>query len=325
MLNIGDKICRNIQEQVAYNSKCIQAIKDYLDGLEISDSLIVLTSSSGSLTAEEMAVAQKKVAFIYLNGELYVKSEDVVPSSYIFRQVKLKATEVGSAYYEIGGSKIVVTIGTATYAQSDEVVITVYSKSQVDSIVANIMAIKANVADVYTKTAVDLLLAGKADLSGANFTGDVTARTLSSNQAEYEANFNVYNLPAGLSIKDSSYKAFKVINNVLWIIAVLWIENTTESVVSGSFTLYNNNVPSNIGSKIYKADGTNLTSASPAGLAREICDIPTMFKMRVGNPQNIYSRITSPSENRLDVSISNVQVDANDEALVSIRCPIILL
>lgn len=271
MLNIGNKVYRNMQEQVAYNSECIQAIKDYLDGLEYSDSLIVLTSSSGSLTAEEMAVAEKKVAFIYLNGELYVKSEDVIPSSYIFRQVKLKATEVGSAYYEIGGSKIVVTIGTATYAQSDEAVITVYNKSQIDSIVANIMAVKANVADVYTKTAVDLLLAGKANLSGADFTGAVTAPTFEQTSPNYTTSFNFISGTADIQITNA-YNRLIVVNGVLYAIANIKMKNISGATKNiggawGGTPYVSVSLSPNIASKIYDIDGV---SAHDAGTNRKL-------------------------------------------------------
>ena len=323
MLNIGNKVYRNMQEQVAYNSECIQKIKEYLDGLEYSDSLIVLTSSSGSLTAEEMAVAEKKVAFIYLNGELYVKSEDVVPSSYIFRQVKLKATEVGSAYYEIGGSKIVVTIGTATYAQSDEVVITVYSKSQVDSIVANIMAIKANVADVYTKTAVDLLLAGKADLSGANFTGDVTAPTLEQANANATLDTTI-TPPTGCVVDSNSFAAMKVVNGVLYVIFEARISNNTGASVTDNVSYTTTNIPVKYSSKIFRKDGTKVSEAYVS--SSTVCNFEAVTLVEnSGSRQIVGGILSSYSANRIGGYIPNVTIPDGKYIDVAYRFPIILL
>lgn len=179
----------------------------------------------------------------------------------------------------------------------------------------------ANIGDVAISGDLVAQGEGKGNISA---TGSITGKTIFSTEAEYTQEFSVYGLPEGLSIASSSFKAFKVIHNVLYLIAALKVENNTENQISGGFLLYANNIPSEIGSKIFKVDGTNITVES-TGSDREICDVPALYKRNVGNPETIYSRIASPAVNRMDASISNIVVDANSYSIVSIRVPIILL
>lgn len=161
MLNIGKKKYRNLQEQVGYNTEEIEKIKDLIDGIVIDDKLVVIDSASGSLSEAQMEVLDGPLAFISYNEKVYLKTSESA-TELVFKAIDIKAKEIGSAYFNVGGSKVVITIATKVYAVSDDLIITSYSKDQIDSIINNIMA----------------LLNGKASLSGATFSGPVDIPTL---------------------------------------------------------------------------------------------------------------------------------------------------
>ena len=190
MLNIGNKVYRNLQEQVAYNTECIKKLDEYLDGVTIEDKLVVIENDSGTFTDEELVILSGPLAFISNGSRVWMKDSETLVQ-FVFKAIDIVSTEVGSAYCNVGGSKIVVNREDGSYNTSSDTIISVYNKSQMDSIVANIMAVKANVSDVYPKTQtysqaeVGSLLALKADLAGANFTGPITAPNITENMSGY--------------------------------------------------------------------------------------------------------------------------------------------
>lgn len=161
MLVIDNKKYRNMQEQVAYNAEEIERINKYLDGIDLKDKLIIIDSTSGELSDDDMLIAQSPLAFISNGSTVYIKaSED--QDEILFRACDIVATEVSNAYFNVGGSKIVVTKLTKEFALSSDAIITTYSKSQIDSI-----------------------LSGYAPLSGANFIGPVTSPSIIENMNGY--------------------------------------------------------------------------------------------------------------------------------------------
>ena len=158
-LNIGKKVYRTLQEQVGYNSERIEQIADYLDGLDVQDSVIVLEGLS-PLNSEQMKVAEQPLAFIVYNEAIYLKTKEDATYYYFEKMLKMEL----NTYVTLSSAVIQVTkLNGATGITTSSV--NVYSTSQVDTS----LGLKANV------TYVDTELAKKANLSGADFTGGITA------------------------------------------------------------------------------------------------------------------------------------------------------
>ena len=164
MLSIGNKKYRNLQEQVAYNTECIQELAKAIDGITLEDKLVIIANDSGTFTEEEMTVLNGPLAFISDGSKVWLKQSETA-SEFVFKAIDIVATEQGGTHYNVGGSKIVVTRATRAYVTSDDVIIVTYNKSQMDS-----------------------LLALKADLSGADFTGAITAPTITEIMSGYSFN-----------------------------------------------------------------------------------------------------------------------------------------
>ena len=253
MLNIGNKKYRNLQEQVAYNTECIKKLDDYLDGITIEDKLVVIESDSGTFTDEELVILSAPLAFISNGNRVWMKDSETLVE-FVYKAIDIKATEVGSAYFNIGGSKIVVNRETGAYNTSSDTIITTYSKSQIDSIVNNIMA---SIND-------------KASLSGATFTGAVLAPTFSQSQANYSIPFS---FPSNASFEITNvYNRFEVINKSLHVICNIKLKNisgVTQTLGAewGSILYLIVNLDHSIAQKIIDFDGI---SAGEVGTDRKI-------------------------------------------------------
>lgn len=206
MLNIGNKKYRNLQEQVAYNTECIQELAEAIDGITLEDKLVIIANDSGTFTDEEMTVLNGPLAFISDGSKVWLKQSETA-SEFVFKAIDIVATEQGGTHFSVGGSKIVVTRATRAYVTSDDVIITTYNKTQIDS-----------------------LLALKADLSGANFTGAVTAPTFKQSQYNYTKSFNLVST-ASITV-NNIYNRFVEINNVLHIIVNITLTNNSGSPVT---------------------------------------------------------------------------------------------
>ena len=171
MLSIGNKKYRNLQEQVGYNTECIKKLDEYLDGIRVEDKLVVIESDSGTLTNEELVVLSGPLAFISNGSRVWMKDSETLVE-FVYKAIDIKADEVGSVYYNIGGSKIVVNRETGAYNTSFDTIVTTYNKDQIDSIVANVMATKADKSELSSG------LALKADVAGQAFTGPITAPSI---------------------------------------------------------------------------------------------------------------------------------------------------
>lgn len=173
MIKIDGIAKRNLQEQVGYNSEQIDKIFELLDGLNVQDNLIKLTASSGTLTAEEMAVVSKDVAFIIYNNNLYIKTTTSA-TEYTFKQVALSATDQGT-YNILQSFRIVITRANGAYLYSSNTVLSLYNKSEMDSL----LGAKAD------SSALTSGLALKANIAGQAFTGEITAPSIIENMSGY--------------------------------------------------------------------------------------------------------------------------------------------
>lgn len=172
MLVIGNKKYRNLQEQVGWNTEQIEKIFQFLDGINVSDNVVVVTDISTPLTTEELEIVNREVAFIVYNGELYFKKNQ--DASYIYFDIVFKVS--GSTVITLASSEITVTKSNGALGIVNSSVST-YSKSEVDSL----LSAKANTSYV------DSQLALKANLSGANFTGAITGPSIIEDMVGYSA------------------------------------------------------------------------------------------------------------------------------------------
>ena len=255
-LDIDNKIYRNMQEQVAHNASNIQKIKEYLDGIQFEDKLVVIDAISGNISDEELAILMKPLAFISYNNGVYIKASES-STEIVFKLCGISASEVGSAYFNLGGEKVVVNKSTKAYVVQSDPIITTYSKSQIDSIIANINALKANVSDVYTKAQSESALALKANLAGADFTGAVTAPTLAQSVANYEIALHFYE-PTDLTI-NQIYSKLKIVNGIIHIVVCFEVKNNSGAPKSfQSIYADFSNLPENVRKLIYDIDGKTL-------------------------------------------------------------------
>lgn len=174
MLNIGNKTYRNLQEQVAYNTECIKKLDEYLDGVTIEDKLVIIANDSGTFTDDELTILSGALAFIADGDKVWIKEGETL-TELVYKAIDVVATEISSTYFNIGGSKIVINKTTGAYATSSDSIINVYDKDQIESIITNINSTKADKTE----------LLDKANLSGANFTGSITAPSIIENMSGY--------------------------------------------------------------------------------------------------------------------------------------------
>ena len=240
MLNIGNKKYRNIQEQVGYNTECIKELAEAIDGITLEDKLVLIANDSGTFTAEELDILSLPLAFISNGSRVWIKDSESA-SEFIYKAIDIKADEVGSAYFNVGGSKIVVTRATGAFVISDDIIIVTYSKSQIDTIVAS----KANASDVYpktqtySKTEVDNALGDKANLTGANFSGPITAPSIIQNTTGFVLNSTALQSGCFVSVVQNGNKVTFVFSGTLT------VDTGNPNIVLGAFT-----IPAEVGAKM---------------------------------------------------------------------------
>ena len=145
-INIGTRKYRNLQEQVAYNTEQIEEI---LDSYNLYDNVLKL-SSLDPLNAEQLAIINKDISFIIYNYEIYYKKSVSGDDIYFAKIVDVTETTV-------------ITITTPILAvnyPTGVLTLTNYNSVTLSSVTIN------------------SLLSGKADLSGAAFTGAITAPSI---------------------------------------------------------------------------------------------------------------------------------------------------
>lgn len=127
-LNIGNKVYRNLQEQVGYNSVRIDNIEKLLDGINIQENLINVPDLSYVLTEEDLEVASKEVAFIFYNDNVYIKRNQENGIAYFDIIFKINSSTVIS----FESSEIEVTMSSGTLSLS-ELEVSTYSASVIDN------------------------------------------------------------------------------------------------------------------------------------------------------------------------------------------------
>lgn len=164
------KICRSLPEQVAANLENIEAIAKILDGLNVHDNVVVIDDITVPLTADELEIVRKEVAFLVYQGQVYLKKTENSTDVYF----DLVFSITGTTVLTFNSKEIDVVISTGALTLTTNSVST-YSKLQLD----NSLALKADL------TYVDAQIALCAKLAGANFTGPITASSIIENMSGY--------------------------------------------------------------------------------------------------------------------------------------------
>ena len=230
------KVCRNLPEQVAENLNKIQEIIHFLDGVNIQDNLVVIADLSQILTAAELEIVERPVAFVYYNDQLYIKKNEDSGNAYFDNVFSLTAS---ASQIDFASNEIAVDLSTGALSMTSATA-TTYPKSQIDS-----------------------LLAAKADLAGATFTGAVKALTLEQDQANYSLDatptLSSGDIANGLTLTPV-YNRFEVIGNALYLVSINIVNNpTAASVAFGSLTSTASSIDPVIGSKIYDINGQKVS------------------------------------------------------------------
>lgn len=221
MLSIGNKKYRNLQEQVGYNTECIQKLAEAIDGITLEDKLVIIANDSGTFSENEMTVLSGPLAFISDGSKVWLKQSET-PTEFVFKAIDIIATEQGGTHYNVGGSKIVVTRATRAYVTSDDVIIVTYNKSQMDS-----------------------LLALKANLSGADFSGPITATSITEIMAGYGF---IPETPSNWTLEYVYASAVKTGNKITFVLSL----NLTKSAGASNFpAIANFSMPVEVYNKLY--------------------------------------------------------------------------
>lgn len=232
------KICRNLPEQVAENLKKIQEIIHFLDGVNIQDNLVVIADLSQILTEAELEVVERPVAFIYYNAELYIKKNEAAGVAYFVNVFSIEDT---GTQLNFNSHEMQVNLGTGALTYTTATA-TSYTKSQIDS-----------------------LLALKADLSGAEFTGAVKALTLEQTQANWSQSLTLGTIDADITI-ENIYNRFLQLSAELLLIVNFKLTNTSASSKT-LYTLAQQNgiiLPENISTKLFDFKGSSAHEALSA-------------------------------------------------------------
>ena len=276
MLNIGDKTYRNLQEQVGFNSKRIEDILNILDGIGVYDNVIAIADISHTLTPAEIAIADKEVAFIIYNDQIYIKRTEAAGIAYfdvIFTITASTVISFNSKEIEANLTTGALTLTTTTAST--------YSKTELDTK----FSAKADV------TYVDAQLALKADLAGANFTGAITAPAITESMTGYSFS-DAQNSTTKADIEYVYVGAVKNGNKLTLVNAFNVTRKTgaTDVCTVGRFF-----IPTAVMDKIYPALGANLV------------DQKTCIAM-INNYTitNVYMTVTKYDNISLYSSISNI-------------------
>ena len=234
------KVCRSLPEQVAENAKNIKIILEILDGLNIQNNLVVIADISQILTRSELDIVERPVAFLYYGDQLYIKKNEVGGSAFFDVIFSIS----GSTVISFASKEIEVNLSTGALSLTTSTVST-YSKSELDTL----LSAKSDI------TYVDAQLAGKADLSGANFTGDITANSIIENMSGYS-------ISLGTNANYTYEKIYcGVVKNGNKLTIVLAINFTKDDASAASNpTLAIINLPSGVASKLFNTNigGYNL-------------------------------------------------------------------
>ena len=233
MLKVEDKVYRNLPEQVGYLSTKVKEILEYLDGINVADNVVIVYSLSQILDEEELEVVKKPVSFIVYNDALYLKQRQDATTAYFVRALSMELSTI-------------ITLSSDTI--------------QVDIENGSLGIVSSSVV-VYSKTQIDTELAKKADLTGAAFTGAITAPSIIEDMVGYS--YTPATVTKG-TLANVYMGAVKNGNKVTFVAAYTFIKNVSET---GQLNIGKFNIPSSIGSKIYPAPDASSTVDVKKGIA----------------------------------------------------------
>ena len=278
---------RTLPEQVGYNSAKIAEIIQFLNESGLKDLVINLEEDSGVLSPEQYAIAQLSPSYVVYDGGVFYKTfED---SDYIDFFLLMENVDTENSDMAVNHWRIRVQKSNQNYALDTVNVYTSYNKSQIDSLLSAGLALKAS-------------------LTGADFTGAITAPANYSGVLQ----INESVIPEGLSVVANPYLAFKIDNNVLYVIVEFGIENTTESAISSGAISWKGTVPNPYAAKIIRRDGTNLSNAYSS--------LPTIAKV-VGCIDTVPKQVSVHSylANQLEGYFDSISIAAGSTARYSCR------
>lgn len=222
------KISLTLPEQVGKNAKDIDDIKKVIDGLDSLDNVVIVPDMSHIMTADELKSVRQPVCFIVYNDHLYFKKKEESGNAYFDIVFTIVATTVIS----LEGSEIEVNLSNGALGITNSTVST-YSVTQIDTK----LSAKADL------TYVDSQLAAKANLSGAAFTGAITAPSIIEIMSGY-----TFTRGTNANINYSYVGASKTGNKLTLVIAGTYTRRSGDesNLVIGNFV-----VPQAIANKLY--------------------------------------------------------------------------
>ena len=232
------KVCRSLPEQVAANMNNIQDILNILDGLNIQDNVVAVGDISQILTADELEIVERPVAFILYNNNIYIKKNESGGMAYfdiIFTIVATTVISFNSSEIEVNLSNGALGITNAT--------VSTYSATDIDT------ALNAKADLTYVNTE----LAKKANLAGANFTGAITAPSIIEDMSGY-----VYNSAGTEAEVQLDYiGAVKNGNKLTFVL----FGSITPTSSSSSYSIASFTIPSQVGAKLIPATIGGISNA----------------------------------------------------------------
>lgn len=239
------KISRTLPEQVGFNSKKIYEIIKWINDSGFIDKVLNLSDPSGTLTESQYAIVDLSPSYIVYGGKVFVKSLEDSDNIDFFK--------VGTDMSE----------SDSIIASAERVRVVKATKAYQYSVV--------QLFESYNKTQLDNLLAEKADLSGAEFTGAVKAPTLEQTTANWSTDFEFTPAQVGNAslIVENKYCRLEVINNVLYLVAVVKYTNPTESMIAISTSIKDIVIPEEIGKRIVDFNGIALDQYSVADISAD--------------------------------------------------------
>lgn len=150
----------SMPQQVQKNKDDIAEIKKVIDGLDSLDNVVIVPDISHIMTAKELESVRQPVCFIVYDNHLYIKKKEESETAYfevVFSIVNTTVVSFQSSQIEVNLSNGALGIVNSTY--------NVYSTTQIDEKLSTL------VSYAYLNTQMGY----KANLSGANFTGKITA------------------------------------------------------------------------------------------------------------------------------------------------------
>ena len=218
----------SMPQQVQKNKEDIESIFKKIDGLDATDNVVVVPDMSYVLSADELKSVRQPVAFIVYDNQLFIKKKEENGNAYFNLVFSIAVSTVVS--FESKQIEVNLTNGALGITLAT---VNTYSVSQIDS-------------KFPTALYVDNALAQKASLSGANFTGPITAPSIIENMTGYS--FDMSSRNPNVTYDDIFAGVVKNGNKLTVVIAV----NVTR-LSSGvyEFRLGAINVPSEIYSKLY--------------------------------------------------------------------------